>query len=391
MEQTAQHTPPLTVTLVQCEETLKGRLKKGALWGAASQENQDGGVPVKFVPGSCLHGWNSARVCRTSEINQHIRAANPTSIPFSIQTSDETASLTAEGRLGCWQIAPGGAGRNLNLSLPVEECTLQESGNEPLRLQKLTAIVQIDLSSLPWEGMEKPRTPAVSILSISGGEKRRLRTAAWLELALADWCREHLDTLVSFLSDIESLPAVQTRYACLESFDSSADMIGVLSAENSSCLSGLQHILPVEPADTILVNQDSPSGEALLQTLPVFQRFSAGGLEAVNGEFRAKEPCPLLPADENGPSLTINSLLIRTQPHLHVEMDVSLSLPSGGTVHLVIHSSFEAVFSGGEVRFRAGASSTLSHYAEIPGGKLPEDQQQEIAQAVEYLTARVLY
>lgn len=393
--QTVQFKQPLTVTLTKCDQALQSRLEKNTLWGAATQESQNGGIPVKFVPANCLFGWDSVRVCKTADINQRIRSANSAPTSFCVQIGDEGAELTAEGRLGCWQIAPGGAGRNLNLSLPIEECTLQEPDRESLHLQGLTVIAQINLSALPIAGMEsgqEPLSPAVSILSISGGEDRRLRDTAWLKLALADWCQDHLDTLLSFFPDADTIPAGQRRYACMEAFDPGNNMIGVLSSEDPARLPKLQHILPVEAADAVLISQDSAAGQNLLRSLPVFKRFPANDLKSTGDGFRVSASFAAPSAGENDLPLTVNTFFIRTQPHLQAEMDVSVCLPSGITVHLTIHSAFEAVFSKGNVRFHAGTSSILSHYAEIPGGgNLTEDIQQEIAQAVEQLASRALY
>lgn len=378
-----QPKPPLTVTLVPCEQALRNRCHSGFFWGAEPRESRnDGGIPVKFVPGSRLHGWDSARACSISDINRRIRAALPAAAPFTAEVRD--ASVAVDGRLGCWQIAPGGAGRNLNLALPIEHCTLREAGRQPLCLRDLTGTVQIDLSSLEDR-------PAVSVLSLSGGEGRKLRETVWLKLALADWCREHLDSLLSFFQDIDVPSAGQKRFACMEIIGPGSDMAGILSVEDASRISGgLQHILPVEAADAILVSQDSAAGKKLLQALPVFRRFSASGLESNGTELLAAGSLVPLPADRAAPPLTVNSLLIRTQPHLQVELDVSLSLPGGVTVHLTVQSAFEAVFSGGEVRFHAGPASTLSHYADIPDGGLTEDRKQEITHAVETLAACVL-
>lgn len=108
-------------------------------------------------------------------------------------------------------------------------------------------------------------------------------------------------------------------------------------------------------------------------------------MQADGDGFCASDPAS--PAAQNDFPLKIHSFSIRTQPHLQVEMDISVRLPNGATVHVTLHTELETESSTESVRLDEPHSTASC--AEVPGLELTEAQQQRIFQAVKHLAACV--
>ncbi|MEM1485581.1 TULIP family P47-like protein [Oscillospiraceae bacterium PP1C4] len=393
-----QQKKSMIIRLPQCDKTLQPFLNKGSIWGIrGSQDSLDSEIPVKIVSENQVYGWDSAHVLSVSRLNRIIQEENVSPNTFSVSLEDKEPHLTAKGEFGCWKIAPGSAGRNLNLILPIRACTLQQEFSDSTdRFTNLTASIQVDLwqaaSGKTNASNEASRLrPMVSVLHVTGNSMLKMRHKMLFKLILSHWCQSHMDEILSLFDSVGTLSAGYKSFACMDTQDPDTDKIGILSAAEPERLDCLQRILPLTQSDAILINQNSDLCQNILRELPVFQRFPVSVLSHQEEGIRAEGV--LLPQSKavNDLAISIKACNITFQPQLRVELDICVTLPSGIVVHLVINPSFNTTYSATGIRSHFDDTSSLHHYAEIPAGvELSEAQQKEIIAAAEKLADSVL-
>ncbi len=153
-------------------------------------------------------GWDTVFALRLQDVNSALQKPGASPSAFSV-VLDGGSNYAASGTFGVWQVAMGGDGQNIHMTIPVKETTVT-LGTAKTRVISATLRVEVTLKYLPQPPRQNgqphdlkvnttpatPVEPVASILSVSCDSGSPPLDTMWEALfkgAMNGWFNAHLD------------------------------------------------------------------------------------------------------------------------------------------------------------------------------------------------------
>ncbi len=319
-------------------------------------------VAAVITPATTL-GWDTVFAIKATDANHALASKKSYPTAFQQTMSD---SWNISGNFGAWQIAPGGDGQNLHMSVPVQTGTMVFAGKS-YKMDGVIAIIEIKLQYVPQPQPQQPKDPkdgqykdlkvqtatsdssdpVVSVLTLRNAPTDPV-AGPLMQGALGAWFNANLQQLTHVFATVnvnlvedkaqfQWLAPTYTSYAFFSASDPtdpdksdlSRSVFGVLCMTEGRPADGLAHELPPSAIpdaqrSCLLISQERFMQKLIMPAVP--QGFS--GATADNFEI--------------SPDLTE----IRNKDGANLATD---SIEHGGIKYYPKVAEFKLSISGGEI------------------------------------------
>ena len=237
---------PVTFHIPHINEMLISKYKVA---NTVKTANDD--TPMSVIPANTA-GWDMVHLTRISELNKRIQEnrTSPAHFKCSFDDDDTALSATINGSFGTWQIARGGYGSFVNMTIPIAQGEIIINGKS-IAIDSLSVRAQVDLEKLSQENASQD----IKVISIQSPENSGVNETVrsilfhtieiWLNNNNSEFSNILAIKNTGLLSSEEWLKPTYTTCVYKEGEDDSTSYLGLLCMTENKSSDGLNHRIPL--------------------------------------------------------------------------------------------------------------------------------------------------